>query len=463
MNKWADTADKAAARVAHCLGRQRDVYSLPGSLPPAVSSRASSGPHLAKSSGLLLQIRLATKDGKPATGATNWNELTDDSQKLLLQIEEKLRESDRQSADLKASKRLAESTAMRKGFAAEVSSLSDEIQATAGLLSGEKEALAKLNAASMKLLQDTEKAYWLYERVKNRPKAIACAQNSTATYPEYLIAPPPRPSDFLVSATAEFEETLNSYKKRIEELEHLLGQSTARFGTEGISETMANTHDIFVHVASNVERIVEQVNAAKTRYLNRLQEMGDSRNPFEEADRRDALEASSKVAAYAAAVKPVENKPPQQAQQQPTPSLIGSAQASKSPFQLGGATTSTPSLFGSASQPSTAAAPSLFGTTSTTTAAPSLFGTPTQQPASKPAFSGFGAPATGGGLFGGASSSPAPSTGLFGTPTTTATQPNAFGTPSTPATGGLFGQATPGFGTPQTVTPKSRKPGRKRT
>ena len=99
------------------------------------------------------------------TGTTGWNELTEDSQKLLLQIEEKLRESERQSSELSGSKRRAESAAMRKGFAAEVNALSDEIQATAGLLSGEKGALIKFQDSSKKLLQDSEQAYWLYERV----------------------------------------------------------------------------------------------------------------------------------------------------------------------------------------------------------------------------------------------------------------------------------------------------------
>ncbi|KAJ3665820.1 hypothetical protein Zmor_001291 [Zophobas morio] len=113
------------------------------------------------------------------------------------------------------------------------------------------------------------------------------------------------------------------------------------------------------------------------------------------------------------------------------PSLFGTSTTTQAPSLFGNVTTTTPSLFGTGSTP----APSLFG--GATTSAPNLFG------------STFGGTATtsGASLFGGGSTS-GTGFGLFGGTTTTSAAPSLFGGfGGTQTTGGFGGFGTAGAGT----------------
>ncbi|CAI5967813.1 unnamed protein product [Closterium sp. NIES-65] len=305
------------------------------------------------------------------------------------------------------------------------------------------------------------------------------------------------PSPFLIDTVARFEVKVTEYRHKLTELQAAIEPALAdsRFGVgysraasaasaaaavEALPVIIKNLHDFFIHVAAQVERVHERVDAARNAFLAERRRRGDRSNPFAEADRIEAAATASKKpsllgsaagvgtgAAGGAAGAAGAGGTGSGILSSPLSLLPGTTTPGASPNPTGlfpSSTSTTPSLFGSS--PGT----SLFGTPT-----PSLFGSATPGAAAAAAASSpglsFGNPATPAtgttSLFGApnpaaAGSSPGSSlfgnTSAFGTGASAfgatpgaagaaASTPSLFGSPAGPTTGGLFG-ATPAAASP---------------
>eukprot|EP00959_Pyramimonas_sp_CCMP1952_P342678 7179223-Pyramimonas_sp.AAC.1 len=59
---------------------------------------------------------------------------------------------------------------------------------------------------------------------------------------------------------------------------------------------MANLHDFFLHVGAKVEALHSQTASAKEAHLRARTAAGDYRDPFDEADRKEAAKREAALA-----------------------------------------------------------------------------------------------------------------------------------------------------------------------
>lgn len=387
------------------------------------------------------QLFLFTNDKTPASYSTNWADLHPDSQKFLLQIEERVLEYRDESQRLDQCNRLYDSSVSNDGFEVDASHIVQELGGISTAMERQKTLLQELMSAVKDMLRNTEVAVRSFMILRPRfhhpsggaSSATAPSQTPGATTPSLNSQPPAtsmvpvfdfysglpkKPSPFLQQTILRFEKYIGECHQWIQELEQLLlleseknASSNGSSLLQSLPKVMTNVHDFFVHVAAKVESIHQYMESMKTAYLADQRRRGEVNDPFLEADRRETArqEAASKR------VHPTLHLP---ANSQPSTQVAGLFSSSGTQgalvSQQTAATTSSLSI-GSGS--------SLFSTPSSApSTTPSLFGTPTTpaQGASWPAQSSA---TLQGSLFGSASSS----------------LPGATSTPS------LFGNSTPLF------------------
>eukprot|EP00899_Mesostigma_viride_P004252 jgi/Mesvir1/13828/Mv15978-RA.1 len=487
-------------------------------------------------------IRLTTKGvggapGGPALHSTKWEDLSEQSQKDLLKIEEKIREYRDECRQLDANPRLSNSALLQRSSEEDVQNLTQKVQGLSNLLGTELESVKSLRRDVIALLRDTESTVFTFARVCQRfhvPNAgLASSSTTSSATPtqfhlpspglpgaqtpassggaagatagtmiprDYLAGPPVLPSPVLTRTVAELTDRLRQTRKCVEELEALMGASLAGGAGEGgdrgrgrgggnvyggsgrggggpmamaevLPEIFSNVYDYFLHVAARVEAVHSAVTRLQDRFLAARRVQGDTRDPFAEADRREAAQSELASATSGASVTSHVVKlgglaTPGMPGANPgfglsttssssTPSLFGTAASTPAPnTSLFGSTTSaaapTPSLFGGATTGGSlfgaGSGSSLFGGGASTTGATGSMGGFSLGGAASGAASGAGA--TGSSLFGAATSAPlfgsAPAGGgsLFGglgAASAPASTPSLFGSSTTPA----FGAATP--------------------
>ncbi|WVZ65172.1 hypothetical protein U9M48_014581 [Paspalum notatum var. saurae] len=382
------------------------------------------------------KLMLYTTDMKPAGYSTKWEELHAESQKALLQIEDKIRECRDESERLDQCSRLYDSSISNVNFEVDASRiaqchsdirvgarssrilgscvnvcyLSQELGGTATLMEREKASIQELMTVVNEMMRNTEFAIRSYMMLRPRfTRPGAGVANGASSNPsvgapsnqpvvDFYSGFPKRPSTFMQQTVNRFECYLAECCKWIGELEQLVqieNNKRSSDSLESLPKVMSNVHDYFIYVASKVENLHQYVESMKIEYLNEQRRMGNGTDPFREANRREA----AKQEAAARRVHPTLHLP---APAQPTAQIATPA-------------TSQPLQF---SFPSAATSSSAFST----------FSTPASAPSSS---SLFAAPTT-----------PAPSGNLFGT-SGSAQLTTPFGTPSTPT---LASSPAPGFG-----------------
>ncbi|KAK7406600.1 hypothetical protein VNO78_08229 [Psophocarpus tetragonolobus] len=389
------------------------------------------------------QLFLFTNDRTPASYGTNWSDLHPDSQKILLQIEERILEYRDESQRLDQCSRLYDSSVSNDGFELDAGHIVQELGGISTAMERQKTLLQELMSTVKDMLRNTEVAVRSFMMLHPRflhPSGGTSSATAPSQTPGVTIAPssssqpttasivpvfdfysglPKKPSPFLEQTVLRFEKYLGECHQWIEELEQLLLLDTERNASsngssllQSLPKVMTNVHDYFVHVAAKVESIHQYIESMKSAYLADQRRRGEVNDPFLEADRRETArqEAASKR------VHPTLHLP---ANSQPSTQVAGlfsssGNQAALTAPQTSAATTSSLSSgsgFSLFSTPSSAASSSMLS---------SLFATP--------------APA------------PGPQTSLFGSTTSVpgpASTPSLFGntTPlfsSTPATNSLF-------------------------
>ncbi|XP_062200094.1 nuclear pore complex protein NUP58-like [Phragmites australis] len=372
------------------------------------------------------QLMLYTMEGKPAGYNTKWEELHAESQKALLQIEDKIREYRDESERLDQCSRLYDSSISNINFELDASRIAQELGGTTTVMEREKVSIQELMTVVNEMMWNTEFAIRSYMMLRPRfSRPGAGAANGGSSNPagnpsnqpvsvaptiDFYSGVPKRPSLFMQQTVTRFECYLAECCKWIGELEQLFQMENNKRSSdslESLPKVMSNVHDYFIYVASKVENLHQYVGSMKTEYLNEQRRMGIGNDPFLEANRREA----AKQEAAARRVHPTLHLP---APAQPTTQIA--APATSQPQQSFPSGTASSSAF------------SAFGTPASAPSSSSLFSTPT---------------------------TPAPSGNLFGT-AGSAQLTTPFGTASTPTLGSTpapsgFGTSNISFASPSTL------------
>ncbi|KAL6961601.1 Nucleoporin p58/p45 [Sarracenia purpurea var. burkii] len=388
------------------------------------------------------QLYLFTNDKAPASYGTKWADLHPDSQKLLLQIEEKILEYRDESQRMDQCSRLYDSSVSNDEFEPDASHAVQELGGISTAMEQQKAVLQELMVVVKDMLRNTEVAVRSFMMLRPRFIHPNTGAASNATVPSQASGPtvtpsassqplatsvvpifdfysglPKKPSLFLQQTVVRFEKYLGECRQWIEELEQLLLVDSDRNSLnssssllQSLPKVMSNVHDFFVHVAAKVENIHQHIESMKTAYLADQRRRGDGNDPFLEADRRE----TAKQEAAARRVHPTLHLP---AISQPSTQVAGLFASSATP-----GASSAPHTSAAVAASSSGSGSSLFGTPSFATSSSSLFSTPIT---SAPTSSLFGTP--------GAS----PQTPLLGT-----------STPAFVGTASLFGSTpSPGIST----------------
>ncbi|KAE8703787.1 Nuclear pore complex protein NUP58 [Hibiscus syriacus] len=271
---------------------------------------------------------LFTNDKTPATYSTKWADLHPDSQKFLLQIEERILEYRDESQRLDQCSRLYNSSVSNEGFELDASHIVQELGGIVIAMERQKDLLQELMATAKDMLRNIEIAVRSF--MMHRPRFLHSntggASNATAPSqaPGATMAPgssaqptaatmvpvfdfyhglPKKPSPLLQYTIARFEKYLCECRQWIEELEQLLLLNSERNSInqassllQSLPKVMSNVHDFFVQVAAKVESIHQYIQSMKTTYLADHRGRGDVNDPFLEADRRETAkqEAAAK-------------------------------------------------------------------------------------------------------------------------------------------------------------------------
>ncbi|CAI9110080.1 OLC1v1010044C2 [Oldenlandia corymbosa var. corymbosa] len=379
------------------------------------------------------QLLLLTNDKVPVSYGTKWADLHPDSQKFLLQIEERVLEYRDESQRLDQCSRLYDSSVLNGGFELDASRVFQELGGISSTMDRHKAICQELMAVAKDMLRNTEVAVrsfmmlrprFLHSSVDNETIAnastpgsgVLVAQTSTNQPAATSIVPvfdfysgiPKKPSPFLQQTVIRFEKQISECRQWIEELEQLILLDADRDSLNSTSsllqslpKVMANVHEFFVHVAAKVESIHQYIESMKTAYLADQRRRGDGNDPFLEADRRE----TAKQEAAARRVHPTLHLP---APPQSSTQVAGSSSSSVGVGAL--ATQPTTTAFTSASllsTPSSVAFSSSMFSTPATSASQSVFG----QSAISPQPSLFGTLSSSTPAFGASTFSTPPATG----------------------------------------------------
>ncbi|KAL8099206.1 hypothetical protein AgCh_031757 [Apium graveolens] len=398
------------------------------------------------------QLFLFTNDKAPASYGTKWTDLHPDSQKFLLQIEERILEYRDESQRLDQCSRLYDSSVSNDVFELDASVVVQELGGISTAMERQKAVIQELMVVVKDMLRNTEVAVRSFMMLRPRfihssGGAISNATSSSqytgamtssasgqpAGAPmmpvyDFYSGLPKKPSPFLQQTIATFEKYIGESRQWIEELEELLRLDSEKNSLNSSSslllslpKVMSNVHDFFVHVAAKVESIHQYMESMKAAYLADQRRRGHINDPFLEADRRE----TAKQEAAARRVHPTQHLP---ANPQPSTQVAGLFASTAAP-----GTSATPQTAAGFSSAPSGSGSTLFSTPAASTPSSSLFSTPAT---SAPVSSLFGSTAS-------------PQTSLFGSLSTS--------TPSFTNTAPLFG-STPAAGVSSFATPFATGP-----
>ncbi|XP_024978510.1 nuclear pore complex protein NUP58 isoform X2 [Cynara cardunculus var. scolymus] len=262
---------------------------------------------------------LFTNEKTPASYGTKWADLHPDSQKFLLQIEERILEYRDESQRLDQCGRLYDSSVSNEGFELDASHIVQELGGISTAMDRQKVLLQELTANVKDMLRNTEIAVRSFMMLRSKflhpnkssamnPVTTSGATSTTSTQPttsamvpvyDFYSGLPRKPSPFLQQTVARFDKYLGECRQWIEELEQLLLESNKNALNpnssllQSLPKVMSNVHDFFVYVAAKVESIHQYMESMKTAYLVDQRGRGDGNDPFLEADRRETAKKAA--------------------------------------------------------------------------------------------------------------------------------------------------------------------------
>ncbi|KAJ1293452.1 hypothetical protein BS78_01G069400 [Paspalum vaginatum] len=319
------------------------------------------------------ELKLYTVDRGAAGYETKWKELHPDSQRLLLQIEDKIREYRDDSEQLDQCSHLADLSLCNMNLEIYAGQITQEVESVSTIMRRQYISIESLMTVIREIMWNADSAIRSY--VKLRPSQLLARSPSF----HYYSSATRRPSPFVQHTVARFERHLGECCKCIPEIEQLVqtkNDKTFPESLESLSNVMSNVHDYLIHVASKVEHIHQYVETMRIEYLNDRRRWGDSSDPFLEANNKEVAKQEAAARIIHLMLHP---SPAGQATTQVAVPMI-SNQVQQTPFPTGATSpTSHAPLTNPSSSPGSVSQSTPFGSFSTftlgSTPAASLFGT----------------------------------------------------------------------------------------
>ncbi|KAJ1293451.1 hypothetical protein BS78_01G069400 [Paspalum vaginatum] len=240
------------------------------------------------------ELKLYTVDRGAAGYETKWKELHPDSQRLLLQIEDKIREYRDDSEQLDQCSHLADLSLCNMNLEIYAGQITQEVESVSTIMRRQYISIESLMTVIREIMWNADSAIRSY--VKLRPSQLLARSPSF----HYYSSATRRPSPFVQHTVARFERHLGECCKCIPEIEQLVqtkNDKTFPESLESLSNVMSNVHDYLIHVASKVEHIHQYVETMRIEYLNDRRRWGDSSDPFLEANNKEVAkqEAAARI------------------------------------------------------------------------------------------------------------------------------------------------------------------------
>ncbi|PRW18350.1 nuclear pore complex NUP58 [Chlorella sorokiniana] len=319
---------------------------------------------------------LATKDGRPITHGSKWDDLSPQTQQYLTELEKVVVQYREDCRQLDSDPRLASSSGAKEqqeAMQGQARSLSQSISALGSAVKADVEQVAALREAVLYLVRSTETALHTFKRSYAWREA---AKASAPLASQDVAGPPVLPSTFLREAVAGFLDRLRAHQAAVAELEAVLVASGAagaqrrgggHDGLQALQTALTNVHDLLIHTAAKLQVMDDRVGGVREAYLSRQRALGDGSDPFLEEARRQQKRADAQPrspAAQAAALQAAQ----QQHGAQPMPAGHAPAMFGASPLAAGAPAASPGGLFGTvAPSPGGAFGTPLFGQQQRTT------------------------------------------------------------------------------------------------
>ncbi|PSC72685.1 Hydroxyproline-rich glyco family [Micractinium conductrix] len=246
---------------------------------------------------------LATKDGRPITHTSKWDDLSPQTQQYLSELEKVVVQCREECRQLDADPRLASAGGAREqqqeGMQGQARTLSQAIAALGSSVKADVEQVGALREAVLYLVRATDTALHAFKRSHAWREA---AKASTPLAQADIAGPPVLPSSFLREAIAGFLDRLRQHQAAVAELEAVLvggaGQHLRRAagsqpadGLQALQGALTNVHDLLIHTAARLQALDDRVSAARDSHLARRRAAADFSDPFAEEERRQAKHA----------------------------------------------------------------------------------------------------------------------------------------------------------------------------
>jgi hypothetical protein len=237
----------------------------------------------------LAATALVTKDGRPATHGTQWEELAPGGQDFLLGLERTVARAREGAAALEgdpalfdASARAAAPAAGRRGLEGELARLGARVRADSA-------AADALRGDALGLLRGAEAAVRGFQRADARAAAARAGAVGAALPPgvrDALAAAPPGPPDlpsrYLRTAASDLAGAAGAQAALAGELERLVGVGGGGGGggTSSLASALHAAHATLLHVAARVERLHERAGSMRAAHTAALRARGLGGDPF---------------------------------------------------------------------------------------------------------------------------------------------------------------------------------------
>jgi len=234
---------------------------------------------------------------------TKYEDLPPDRQQELLAIQREISNYREDCDKLARDQRLHDSVALKRSMEEETSGLKQILQGMANSVKADDDALGDFREKVMQLLRSTESAVRTFQRSKlwrDAPQQYK-GQVVPPQVQELLASPVVLPSPYLEQAVQGFQDTLDTYRQVVGELEQVLPADPSALAgmdeshaLQALPITVSYMHDYFVHVAAQMEQLHNMVARAKDAFLAQRQASGDMTNPFQDSRRLQHLSAPNK-------------------------------------------------------------------------------------------------------------------------------------------------------------------------
>jgi len=252
--------------------------------------------------------QLVTKDNRPLTHSTKWDDLSSQAQQYLMELEKVISACREECRQLDGEERLQQTAGSRSGLEETVRALSQSLSALAVRVRADTDETENVREMVVHLLHHTEASLHTYKRTHAWREAARSApgQPLPTHVVEQLGGPISLPSKFLLETVSSLHERLRAHQHAAGELEaalHRNGYGRSSSGNQFISadtdasaalsslqSSIANLHDCLMRTAAKLQTLDDRLSRAKASKLAEVRQQSGgtyTADPFEEAERQD--------------------------------------------------------------------------------------------------------------------------------------------------------------------------------